>query len=79
MGKTTPRPDMVHSPPHYTAGKVECLDAIESALGAEGFAAYLRGQVIKYLWRMEHKGAKGQDARKAKFYLDRLVERCGND
>ena len=67
--------DMVHHPPHYTAGGVECIDAIESALGAEGFRAYLRGQVMKYLWRATRKGAERQDYQKAMFYLTRLLER----
>jgi hypothetical protein len=65
-------PDMVHQPPHYRQGKVECIDAIEAALGEEGFRAYCRGQVIKYCWRSEHKGNPTQDLAKAQWYLDRL-------
>jgi hypothetical protein len=38
--------DMVNHPPHYQ-GKVECIDAIEAALGPDGFAAYCRGNAIK--------------------------------
>ena len=67
-------PDMVSHPPHYTVGNVECLDAIEAALGPEGFMAYCRGQVLKYTWRAPHKGNEGQDYRKAAFYLNRLIE-----
>lgn len=65
--------DMVNQPPHYTAGKVECLDAIEAALGPDGFRAYLRGQIIKYTWRGPHKGSEGQDYEKAEFYLNKLI------
>ena len=65
--------DMVNHPPHYNAGGVECIDAIEAALGAEGFAAFLRGQVLKYVWRAPHKGAALEDSRKAAWYLDRLI------
>lgn len=67
-------PDMVEHPPHYTHGEVECIDAIKSALGNDGFRSYLKGQIIKYLWRADHKGSKVQDLKKAEFYLTRLIE-----
>lgn len=73
------KPDMVAHPPHYTAGKVECIDAIESAIHAmQGERAFLTGQVIKYCWRWPMKGGV-EDLRKAAWYLDRLsrfVESC---
>ena len=65
--------DDVNSPAHYTEGAVECIVAIESALGPEGFRAYLRGQIVKYVWRGPHKGAECQDYRKAEWYLRRLI------
>lgn len=72
---TAPRDhDPVHRPSHYTSGKVECIDAIEAALGPEGFIAFLRGQVIKYNWRLGKKDAPAQEAGKAKWYMD-LLER----
>lgn len=64
--------DPVNHPPHYCAGEVECITAIKSALGA-GFAAYCRGNALKYLWRLEHKGGL-EDAQKAAWYCQRLVE-----
>ena len=69
----TPRADMVHNPPHYTQGGVECIDAIEAALGREGFIAFLRGQVIKYQWRLGHKGPALEDAEKSNWYGTRLA------
>lgn len=72
---TAPRDhDPVHRPSHYTSGKVECIDAIEAALGPEGFIAFLRGQVLKYNWRLGKKDAPAQEAGKAKWYMD-LLER----
>lgn len=65
--------DPVNHPSHYTQGKVECLDAIESMLGERGFADYLRGQIVKYLWRIPHKNSSMQDAEKAQFYMNKLV------
>lgn len=68
-----PQPDMINHPPHYTQGDVECIDAIEAALGPEGFQAYCRGQAIKYAWRAEHKGAPTQDLGKIGWYADRAL------
>jgi len=65
--------DMVNSPPHYTHGDIECIDAIRAALGPDGFAAFCRGNVIKYNWRCDHK-AGVQDIEKAGFYLDKLID-----
>jgi hypothetical protein len=65
--------DPVNRPSHYTQGSVECLDAIKSALGHDGFEAFCRGQVLKYVWRAPFKNANLQDYQKARFYLDKLI------
>ncbi len=65
--------DLVNSPPHYTHGDIECIDAIRAALGPEGFAAFCRGNVIKYNFRCDHKGGV-QDVEKARWYLDKLID-----
>lgn len=65
--------DLVNQPPHYKAGDVECIEAIEAALG-EGYKYYLQGSIIKYIWRYEHKGNPEQDLRKADWYLERLID-----
>lgn len=69
-------PDMVNKPPHYTAGGIECIDAIGAALSShrDPLGAWLTGQVIKYLWRWPLKNGV-EDLKKAKFYLDRLIQR----
>jgi hypothetical protein len=66
--------DMVNHPPHYTQGGVECIEAIRASLGLEGFVAYCRGNVQKYLWRAEHKGKTVEDMKKAAWYLNRAIE-----
>lgn len=66
--------DEVEHPAHYTHGDVECIDAIESALGDGGFAAFCRGNAIKYMWRAGLKGDAETDYRKARWYIDRLIE-----
>lgn len=65
--------DLVNQPPHYKTGDVECIEAIESALG-EGYKYYLQGSIIKYIWRYEHKGKPLQDLQKAGWYLERLTD-----
>jgi hypothetical protein len=62
------------NPDHYKQGDIECIDAIKAALGPDGFKAYCRGNVIKYLWRSNWKGQSTEDYRKALWYCDRLVE-----
>lgn len=71
-----PVKDMVNHPPHYaeTDNGVECIDAIRAALGHEQFIGFLRGQVIKYQWRLGKKGSSVEDNRKAIWYADKLDE-----
>lgn len=66
--------DPVNQPKHYNQGDVECIDAIRASMGAEGFAAYCKGNTLKYLWRYRYKGKAVQDLHKAEWYLRRLIE-----
>lgn len=68
-----PESDAVNHPSHYTQGSIECIDAIASALGRDAFIQFLRGQVIKYMWRLGRKGDARQDAEKGTWYASRLV------
>jgi hypothetical protein len=61
------------NPRHYKNGKVECIDAIESAVvGKVGIEATCVSNIIKYLWRYEDKNGI-VDVKKAKWYLDKLI------
>lgn len=62
----------VHSPPHYTAGGIECIDAIQSSMTREEYLGFLKGNTMKYLWRYLEKDNPAQDLAKAAFYLARL-------
>ena len=64
------RPDMVNSPPHYTAGGIETIDYIKAKLSPEGYRGYLHGNLLKYASRIGKKGS--DDAGKAAWYADRL-------
>lgn len=64
--------DPVNHPPHYTQGIIEPIDAIESwSLG------FCLGNVVKYIARAGHKGDRLQDLRKARWYLEREIQREG--
>lgn len=63
----------IFHPPHYTAGDIECIDAIESAVSDP--VSFLQGQVIKYVWRFNLKGNPVSDLKKARWYLDRIIDK----
>lgn len=74
---SAPKSSVSH-PPHYTAGKVECIDAIESAtMGLDGLEAVCVGNVLKYMWRWRFKNGV-EDLRKARWYLDKLISEVVN-
>jgi hypothetical protein len=66
--------DPVNRPSHYTAGGIECIDAIEASMTPTEYAGFLKGQVLKYVWRYRLKGKPTEDLKKARFYLDRLIQ-----
>ena len=71
--KIREKEDMVNHPPHYTAGGIECIDAIQAALTPEEFAGYCKGCLIKYVWRERHKGGL-QSLEKGQWYLQKLID-----
>lgn len=60
------------SPEHYK-GEIECVDAIRASMTPEAFRGYLKGNVMKYLWRYEKKGGV-EDLMKARVYLNWLID-----
>ena len=64
--------DPVNHPAHYKVGGIETIDFIEAkALG------YHLGNAVKYITRADHKGNRLQDLQKAKWYIDRAIEKAG--
>jgi hypothetical protein len=66
--------DTIAAPEHYRKGKVECIDAIASALTAEEFRGYVKGNMIKYVWREKYKGGD-EDLKKIEKYIQLYFER----
>ena len=78
--------DMVNHPPHYASSKIECIDAMEAMTGQNrdyktfltGHMMYLWQVIFKYIWRFPYKENPVEDLKKAKFYLERLINRLEN-
>lgn len=62
--------DEVNHPPHYLVGGIEVIDYIKAKLTPEEFLGYLKGNVIKYISRADHKNGM-IDWGKADWYVDR--------
>ncbi len=72
--------EQVNHPTHYQpidGGTVECIDAIQSALGQYQYIGFLRGQIMKYAWRLGKKDLSSQDAKKLAWYAGKLTEALG--
>ena len=62
--------DYVNHPPHYSAhpSGVECIDIVEHY-------PFNTGNAIKYIWRAGLKGDALEDLKKARWYLDREIQK----
>ena len=71
MMNAPPKADPVNHPTHYKVGGIETIDFIEAkSLG------YHLGNAVKYITRADHKGNRLQDLQKAKWYIDRAIEKA---
>lgn len=70
--------DNINHPSHY-AGKVECIDCLESATeGLNGIEAVCTANAIKYLYRWKKKNGI-TDLRKCLWYVNHLIEKLENE
>ena len=65
--------DNVNHPSHYTQGKIECIDAMESAYGTEAVIWFCMCNAFKYLWRFNKKNGR-DDILKCQWYQNKMVE-----
>jgi len=66
--------DPVNNPRHYAKnGGIECIEAIEASMDKDDFRGFLKGNIIKYVWRWKFKNGV-EDLRKADWYLQRLIK-----
>jgi hypothetical protein len=66
------------NPDHYKFGGIETFDYIKAKLSPSQLAGFCKGNIIKYVSRADHKN-KVEDLKKAKWYLDKLIEELEND
>jgi hypothetical protein len=62
-------PEHVDHPDHYNQGRFEVIDVIED--WNLGFSA---GNAVKYIARHKFKGKPVEDLKKARWYIDRLIQ-----
>ena len=62
--------NVIDHPSHYNRGKIEGIDFMED----QGLSFHL-GNVIKYIARAGSKGDKLEDLKKARWYLDRYINK----
>ena len=64
--------EKVNHPNHYNCGSLEVIEVIDDAGLGEGFCL---GNALKYILRAKHKENYIEDLKKAKWYLDYLIQR----
>lgn len=64
--------DTVNNPPHYKSGGMEAIDVIEAFFHSNSHLA----NVFKYIARAGKKNDHLEDYMKARYYLDREIERA---
>lgn len=68
--------DKVNNPAHYNTGGIETLDYIKAK--TKDYPSYAAGNILKYVSRYEHKNGI-EDLKKARFYLNDLIEWMESD
>lgn len=72
--KTDKTHDAVNNPRHYTShpSRIECIQVTEHM-------SFCVGNAVKYLWRADLKNDAIEDLKKARWYIDREIERRSKD
>jgi hypothetical protein len=66
--------DLVNHPQHYTKGGLECIDVMQAVFGTKAVITFCKLNAFKYLWRAGQKGGKTEDLRKARWYIDKILD-----
>lgn len=65
---------LTNRPEHYqSTDGIECIDVIRLISNRDEFRGFLKGNIIKYIWRYDDKGGV-VDLEKAKTYLQWLID-----
>lgn len=63
-------PDPAINPDHYTAGEIECIEALAAMAGTESHIDHCVQSAVAYLWRWRRKDGT-RDLAKAAWYIER--------
>ena len=68
--------EKIKHPDHYQSENIEAIDVIEDVIrhAPDPVSGMLLGNTLKYLLRVWFKACPHQDAKKARWYLDRLIQ-----
>jgi hypothetical protein len=66
--------DNGNHPSHYADRKYEVIDVMQDTMQHEHLKGYLFGASFKYMMRWDKKENPLQDLKKARWYLDRLIQ-----
>ena len=65
------------NPDHYKRGNIEAIEAIKESMTKEAYLGYLKGNILKYLWRWDSKHDTTQEQvtciKKAGWYLAEMI------
>lgn len=67
-----PKNDNIN-PNHYVFGGIETIEYLKAKLTPEEYRGFLKGNVLKYISRESEKNGL-EDLKKAKWYLDKMIE-----
>ena len=71
--------DNVNHPSHYTAGEIECIEALSAAtVNLQGIEAFCTANAIKQLWRWKQKNG-AEDLKKASWYINYLINKLDKE
>jgi hypothetical protein len=67
--------NMIEHPEHYGGDTpYECVKVLRAWLTPEQYEGFLRGNALKYLCRVGKKDEAVQELKKAKWYVEKLIE-----
>lgn len=66
------------NPEHYKSGGIETIEYIRAKMTKEEFYGYIKGNVMKYVSRVDKKSDKLldkiDDLKKAQWYIERMIQ-----
>lgn len=72
--------DNINHPAHYATGKIECIDVMCEAIGADETKHFCLCNAFKYLYRCKKKHKTPvEDVKKAAWYIEKYLELCGEN